>query len=231
MNKNTILKSIFCCICVCAVLSAAFWGVPKRNSYTDSINESGFSDMVYVAGLSERMAVSISERMKTTLNQAPNIVKITPVSKTEHVFYCGYQKVRIIKVYKSETLKENDIILIASDSWRAETLKSLPPMSYGRGFVNFFTEGSVYLAFLSDEIDQLYSKIPVYNPFQDFDRMVVITSVFNYQNIENKIPKTIYSNSTYMLYSEVKDNEFFSTTEIGLAAMEDLKNTVISNYH
>mgnify|MGYP007025194961 FL=1 len=53
--------------------------------------------------------------------------------------------------------------------------------------------------------------------------------VFCYEDIENKIVP-VGEENTYVPYKDVKENEFFCTSEEGMKAWQDLKKNMLDRY-
>ena len=47
---------------------------------------------------------------------------------------------------------------------------------------------------------------------------------------QNNVAAPARKEFTYVRYAEVAENEFFSTTEKGISAMDNLKNVMINQY-
>ena len=95
----------------------------------------------------------------------------------------------------------------------------------GRGFVNIMDTGVEYLVFLTGEVEDLSGDTQVYQLYDD----ALIAPVFCYESRSNEIVPT-NGETTYVLYAEVKNNEFFGEDETAVEAFEQLKETMLEKY-
>ena len=86
--------------------------------------------------------------------------------------------------------------------------------------------GEEYLAFIENQVDGLGERTPIYQVYVEN----AFTPIFSYQEHENKIFET-GSESTYVKYNQVRENEFFAATQKGMDALVRLKNEMIEKYY
>ena len=94
-----------------------------------------------------------------------------------------------------------------------------------RGFVNILREGSDYLVFLLTDSGMENRGLPLY--FLNIDQF--IAPVFCYEDIANTFV-TPAGRTTYVPYTQVKDNEFFAASQAGLDAWSALKQEMLRKY-
>lgn len=86
-------------------------------------------------------------------------------------------------------------------------------------------EGKEYLVFVTEKVRTDSETLPVYRLYSNS----MITPVFCYEDMENVIIP-VGEGPTYVPYSQVKDNEFFSADEEGLEAWNSLKQKMLAAY-
>lgn len=236
MKRRTMLI-----VTVCVVLAAGVFGVVKRQTYTDITKEENYLDKLQVALFPEDMLENTCKIMEKNVEDAPIIFKGEPSGEIEHLFQTGRQKMKVVQVYKGDTIKSGDEIYVYSERW--QLCLGEEPESVERGFINVMKEGKEYLVFLSKQMEEHYLDIPVYKTYQpgDMDENkgevgtasyedFMIAPVFCYENMEHNIPTLVNDENTYVPYSEVRDNEFFGMNENSYVLWEQLKERVLEKY-
>ena len=207
------------------IWTAAFYGIAKRQTYTDVSKNPSYLDNIAVAQLPERIALAQYEDIVSTLPQAPIILKVSAVGPIEHLFRISQQRVRIEEIYRGdENIKVGEEIYLITERWELILYGDIH--SIERGFVNILKEGEEYLVFISEKVKTLKeSPISIYRLVEGS----VITPVFSYSEHENIILE-VDDRSTYVPYKEVKENEFFAVTEETMEMMLGLKEKMMKLY-
>lgn len=208
---------------VLMILAAAVFGVVKRGSYTDITKEENYLEKLHVAELSEQFAIKGCDKLQQELPDCPVILRVEAIGGIEHLFGADRQMVRILEIFKGDGLEKQQEIYLYSDHWRLVLFDDTK--SIERGFVNIMNEGSEYLIFSTGKIDDLEDAVPIYKIYDEN----YITPVFCYEDRTNVIVPT-GEESTYVSYAEVKNNEFFSVSEKGIRAWEQLKEQMLITY-
>lgn len=216
------VKRCFCATILILLLSLCF-GMYKRLSYTDISRGDSYLEHIYVAEMPETYALSECEKLADTLPQAPLIARVTAVKGVEHLSRTSRQLVRVKAVYCGTVLQEGEEIYITYRNWSLSLYGD--PYSMERGFVNILNTGEDYLVFMDKQVDGLGEKTPIYELYGENS----IAPVFSYEEHENTIVETGMEH-TYVLYSQVRENEFFAETPAALDAMEALKEQMITRY-
>lgn len=138
-------------------------------------------------------------------------------------FATSRQKVRVEEVYAGNGLQKGDEIYLTSSQWRI--VVELQPSALECSFVNIMKEGKEYLVFVTEKVRTDSETLPVYRLYSNS----MITPVFCYEDMENVIIP-VGEGPTYVPYSQVKDNEFFSADEEGLEAWNSLKQKMLAAY-
>lgn len=206
------------------ILAAGVFGVVKKQTYTNVTSEKNYLDMVQVALLPEQMAENACKMLEESVPKAPIVLKGKAIGEREFLFHQGRQKIKITQICKGEELQKGDEIYLYSEHWRLNLYDE--PHTVECGFVNIMKEDKEYLVFLSGQVEDYDTTIPVYK-FYEEDLM--ITPMFCYDEMEEKIPE-FDEECTYISYKEVKDNEFFGTSEASYAVWEQLKQTLFAKY-
>ena len=224
MRKRLI--KIYCCAIALAVIAAAAWGISARGSYTDVTSEAGYLDGFVVAEMSEASCAVACEDMYASLDDSPVIVQVTCTGDIEHLFAASQQSVVVDKVFKGEGLSEGDEIYLTSSRWRVIYRDSYMDSLHAieRGFVNILKQDEKYLAFISAKVAESDGR-PVYM-LSDVEN---VAPVFCYEDAQNVIAPVPLGN-TYVPYSDVRDNEFFVTSQESLDMILGLKDEFIQKY-
>lgn len=208
---------------ICVILAAAIFGIVKKESYTNITGEENYLEQLYVAEIPEKLATNACSQMLTELPKVPFVLRVQSVGETEHLFGVSRQKVVVREVYEGNELEGGQEIYIWSRHWRLSLNGDYP--SIERGFVNVMNDGSEYLIFATQEIDVPDEKIPIFELYDDS----MITPMFCYEEKKNVIVETS-GETTYVLYRQVKGNEFFGETEEALNAWKQLKTKMLALY-
>ena len=143
-------------------------------------------------------------------------------------YACVTQKVSVQNVFKGENIKEGDVFEIARAGTRLsmeeDTLYNGMPL-INMGFVNEMIPGKTYLIFLDRKLNT-YSEETIYIQSDKF----ILAPIFCYEDIPN-IPQTSQDiNSTYVSYKQVKDNEFFISSNEANEKIVLMKEQLLSKY-
>lgn len=154
--------------------------------------------------------------LEQELPDVPYILRVSPAGEFENLFATSRQKVQVEEVYAGNGLQKGDEIYLTSSQWRI--VIELQPSALECSFVNIMKEGKEYLVFVTEKVKTNSETLPVYRLYSNS----MITPFFCYEDMENVIIP-IGEGPTYVPYSQVKDNEFFSADEEGLEAWNSLE--------
>ena len=129
----------------------------------------------------------------------------------------------IQEVYAGTGVEQGDEVYITSGHWSLNVDGT--PSSIQRGFVNIMEVGSEYLVFAEDIMEDWKTGTLVVKLYDNF----IIAPMFSYEEHQNVV-MPVSDGSTYVAYKDVKDNEFFATSEEALQIMEGLKRQMLSLY-
>lgn len=206
-----------------AVLAVMIFGIVKRQTYTDVAKQEDYLDRIYVAELSEKMTETQCDMMRQSLPGAAIIIRVEVTGEIEHLFNVDRQKAVIRKIYAGNGLAEDEEIYIFSDHW--QLVIDGDPDSMQRGFVNIMDVGTEYLIFAEAVVETEASDDVFVKVYDDF----IIAPVFCYEDRQNTV-MPVTDDSTYVLYRDVRDNEFFGVTETAIQMMEELKKQMLQLY-
>lgn len=206
-----------------AVLAVMIFGIVKRQTYTDVAKQESYLDRIYVAELSEKITETQCDMMQQSLPGASIIIRVEVTGEIEHLFNVDRQKAVIRKIYAGNGLAEDEEIYIFSDHW--QLVIDGDPDSMQRGFVNIMDVGTEYLIFAEAVVETEASDDVLVKVFDDF----IITPIFCYEDRQNTV-MPVTDDSTYVLYRDVRDNEFFAVTETAIQMMEELKKQMLQLY-
>ena len=201
-------------ICL-VVVGFGLFGVKYRSTYTDLTAQPNYTQDFMVAELSGEMCADACQYAAQELPKSPIIARVTPTEELEPLCRAARQKFQVLQVFKGEGLTPGDTIYIGKEhGW--SILPNSNPSSLEYGYTNAPQPGREYLVFLSGqaEIVDGFPTIPFFC-YEDFGTMEVVpTDGFG----------------TYVPYSQVSGNEFFSTTQEGLEMMLELKHSLLEQY-
>lgn len=212
------------CVILLIVIVVTAFGILEKRTYTDIAEDKSYLDEIYVAQLPENICLDEAENLSKSLPQAPVILRVSVLGDVEHIGGTSRQLVKVEEVYKGMDLKVGQEIYITCSRWSLSLYSE--PYSLERGFVNIMKVGEEYLAFIENQVDGLGERTPIYQVYVEN----AFTPIFSYQEHENKIFET-GSESTYVKYNQVRENEFFAATQKGMDALVRLKNEMIEKYY
>ena len=196
-------------------------GVFTRQSYTDIRDTEDYLEHLYVAEIPDNILME-DNLFSSKLSSAPLILRVEILKDVEHLYGTSQQLVCVKEVYCGDKIATGDEIYITSTGWRLILDYEIDIIE--RKFVNIPQVGHDYLVFLSDEIAS-FNTVSVYKLYED----IPIAPVFSYSDHPHTIAPT-NGESTYVPYTAVRDNEFFTETEIGYQMLIKLKNNLIQTY-
>ena len=224
-------KHAFLLLVAVLFAAAAVFGLYHRQSYTDVTAEPNYLDRLVVGEMPQNIGVDVCRMMRAELPTAKLIVRVTPVAEPENHFHMSQQKVAVKEIFAGSGLSVGDEIYLTAENWQVVAQARERPLSLNWHYVNVLRVGEDYLAFLKGYEGLTWQDIPVYY-LRDRENMVTIAPVFCYGEIDNvcAVPKGGASGGTYVPYAEVRDNEFFGTTDATVEAWEELKVEMLARY-
>lgn len=218
------MKLRWCFYATLLVLAGcACFGVVKRGTYTDITRDNTYLDEIHVAQIPEELCVSECERLAEELPSVSEVVRVTPLKGVEHLAGTSRQLVRVDEVYQGTALEEGEEIYVTFYRWSLSL--SDEPFSIERGFVNVMDTEEAYLLFLEGQADGLGEQTPVYRLYGES----VIAPVFSYKEHDDRSADMVLG-STYVLYGQVRENEFFGVSQAALDALAELKRKMLERY-
>lgn len=207
---------LFCCI-------LGGFGVIKKDSYTNIIDDEEYLNSLYVAEITEDFASSECKKLREELPECMYVLRVKAVEPVDYCYGTGRQRVRILKIYQGSNIQLEDEIFITSPRWSLildDEVKSIE-----RGFVNVLREDQEYLIFCTSKVDSLDKDVPTYQLYSE----TYVAPVFCYSELDNVIVEP-GDMGTYVPYKEVRNNEFFACTEVGLQVLQSLKQELLIMY-
>ena len=173
--------------------------------------------------LPEELCIGACRSMAQELPASPIILRVSPTDEIEHHFGRSVQRVTVSQVFAGEELAVGDEFYLTCVRWSVFVRSD--GQAIERGFVNILREGSDYLVFLLTDSGMANRGLPLY--FLNIDQF--IAPVFCYEDIANTFV-TPAGRTTYVPYTQVKDNEFFAASQAGLDAWSALKQEMLRKY-
>lgn len=211
------------------VVGFGLFGVKYRSTYTDLTAQPDYAQNFSVAELPDNLCADACQYAAQELPKSPIIARVTPIDELEPLYRASRQKFQVLQVFEGEGLTPGDTIYIGKEhGWCV--LPNSTPSSLEYGFSNVPQPGREYLVFLSGEVEIVdgFPTIPTYL-MPDFAR-VTPTPIFCYEDFGTMEVVPCDGFGTYVPYSQVSGNEFFSTTQEGLEMLLELKHTLLEQY-
>lgn len=216
-------QKLLLALIVCVYLAAMAFGIVKKQTYTDLAGQENYLELIEVAEITEDLAKIACTAMSKSLPSAPIILRVEVTGEIDHLFTVDRQRAVIRQVYAGDGLETGEEIYVFSRHWQL-ALGGYHD-SIERGFVNVMEVGTEYLVFAEAVNEEVGTAIPSVKMYDDF----FITPVFCYEERQNVIAP-VTGDTTYVPYKDVKDNEFFATSEEALQIIETLKSQMLSFY-
>lgn len=220
-------KYIFPAAVLLLVVGFGMFGWSNRKTYTDITGQPNYLEQFAVAEMPEEICISACRELEKTLPNSPIIARVTSLSELESQFGIYLLRFRIEELYAGESLSVDDEIWVGRQS-RGLIVEREGGRYLECGFVNVPRKGMEYLIFLSGRSVSNGGRRIFF--FQEFSDMVAPVPMFCYEDNQNNVVVEPDGVSTYVAYSEVAFNEFFATTQVGLDAMERVKDKMMVLY-
>ena len=218
------------------VASVGYAGV-TRSSITDYTAQENWQECFQVGQIPEELWETNCALMKEYLPQAPYILRVEVLGDLEIMHGINQQKVKVTHIYAGEGIREGQEFYLYADGWRVvvRSVKSIE-----RNFINVLEVGREYLVFLEEEMETLDSPLPVYSCYDEvWDTSngsgekvcdFYVSPIFSYDYKESVAIQPSTDMNTYVPYTQVKDNEFFGTTQKSIELWEQLKAEMLQKY-
>lgn len=219
------MKKIIRLITVLLITGGAAFGVSQKRTYTNLTMQPDMMDYFKVAEFPEEIAEPVCSDMKEVLPASDIILRVRGTGKRKYSFLGNFiQLVQVEEVYKGDDIEIHDEIYLYRETWQISFTGGV--QSVELGFSNYIRAGKEYLVFIDNKVDSYEGENHVYQLLE-----TTIAPVFCYESFENKII-TIpdESETTYIDYSKVDDNEFFVTTEKVLETFMQMKAYLLEFY-
>lgn len=206
------------------LLAVMVFGMIKRQTYTDVLKQDDYLEWLEIAELPESMADFTCSRMSREMPMAPIILRVEVTGEIDYKMHAGRQKAVIREIYAGEEPKVGEEIYLYSERWHI--ILNGYPDSIERGFVNILEVGTEYLVFADEVFEDWETGISVVSVY---DGGFVITPVFCYEERQNVVLPTS-GDTTYVPYKDVRNNEFFATSEEAMQKIVQMKKQMLSLY-
>lgn len=221
------------------IVAAVVCGGVTRSAITDYTSEDNWQEHFLVPEMSEARMPKACELARKYLPSAPYILRVEVLGDLETGFYISQQRVKVVHVYAGEGLEVGDEFYLYGQGGGVSFTE---PKSIQWGYVNIMDVGREYLVFLEAEVDTLDSSTPVYQYYrnigEDTDKdgelervgSMLIEPIFCYDHKDNVAVEPESKQHTGVPYSQVKNNEFFGTTQETIDLWEELKAEMLQRY-
>lgn len=210
-------------ITVVMICGCAIWGGVEKQSYSQILEEENYLNNFQVAEFPDELIQDVAEDMRNSLPESEYIIKVMSTGKTRNIFKCYMQEVIVEKIYRGEGIEENEKIYIMKPGWQYY----FDDMTVNMGFVNRMERNEEYLVFLNERADSSLDKEVDHEVYYLNDD--IISPVFCYNEKENVIVET-GNESRYVDYIEVKNNEFFLSSQDAIDIMLEIKQEMLKKY-
>ena len=219
-------------------LLALGFGLVNRSGYTDANRDRKLMELAYTSALSDETLKMSLARLESgdpnngvpALLDAPNILAVRCEALSTFRYRSMTQKVSVVKVFRSESLSPGDKLEVVrsrgvssmEDRYAQPELRGRCGISFG--YVNEMIPGKTYLVFLDHEIDSARDESIWY--FLDN----LVTAQFCYEEIPNKPVELISEEVHAAYYADIRENEFFLTSEEAIERMLALKTSLLQKF-
>lgn len=221
---KTVIGRLLLILTLCAFLAAMTFGIVKRQTYKDTLKQEDYLDQLLVGALWEEYLEHQCTNIQQSLPDAPIILRVEAVGEIEHLFGVDRQRVMIREIYAGEGLTAGEEVYLFSGKWQLSLDGYYDSLE--RGYVNILEVGTEYLVFAEEVLKDLRGDL---SAIRMHDQEILISPVFCYEECQNVIVPVI-GDTTFVPYKDVKNNEFFVTSEKVLEMMEELKSKMLSLY-
>ena len=220
---KTVIGRLLLILTLCVFFAAMAFGIVKRQTYKDTLKQEDYLDQLLVGALWEEYLEHQCANIQQSLPEAPIILRVETVGEIEHLFGVDRQRVVIRQVYAGEGLEAGEEYYLFSGKWQLSLDGYYDSLE--RGLVNILEVGTEYLIFAEEVLEDLEGDLSAVKTYDDF----TICPVFCYEERQNAIIPVL-GDTTFVPYKDVKNNEFFVTSEKVLEMMEELKSKMLSLY-
>ena len=219
-------------------LAALGFGMVNRIGYTDANRDRKIMETAYTSALSDEMLTLQLARLEKgdatqglpALLDTPNILAVRCEARSTFRYRSMTQKVSVVKVFRSETLSPGDELEVVrsrnlskgEDSYSAPEVRGR--FGFGTGYVNEMIPGKTYLVFLDHELDSVRDESIWFFPD------TLLTAQFCYEEIPNKPVELTDEDVRVAYYEEIKENEFFLTSEEAIERMLSFKTSLLHEF-
>ena len=200
-------------ITILMLIPAIIVGIIGKCSYTNHNNLSYYT----VATIDEELLSFVYHSKEDIQESSSYILKVKCTSDTQFSFKLTYQEAEVIEVYKGkDKMQKGNMIRISPVS----SCIFSDDNSINMGFVNEMEKGKEYLVMLGEEKSSLELKQSIYPTVE-----CMITMIFAYDEIENKVAK-----EGYVPYTEVESSEVFADSQEAIDLFEQMKTELLEKY-
>jgi len=157
------------------------------------------------------------------VNESSYILAVECTGDLNFYYKSTTQPVRVINVFKGDDIQPGEEIeIVRSNTIYFKTLDGGEYNSINIGFTNEMNVGEYYLIFIGDKInnsDNIYGQIGF-----------VIAHIYSYSEHYNTVAELREDDTTYVLYDDVKDNEFFLMEESENETITYIKEYLFDKY-
>lgn len=209
-----------CSILVAAALFIAIIiGIIYRQSYTNITAQpnplENFSVALWDVNIGPPDFIDL---LRDELPESNFIIRVKSLGQIEYLFKAKKQLVEVLEVYKGDEIEVGDVI------WVAGGPLFFDGMTANMGFVNVMEPNQEYLIFLEEKLESMNKKEVVYG-VPGF----IISPIFSYNDYDHEL-LSVSEGNRYVPYKEVKNNEFFVSSEEALQALMNLKHDLLQLY-
>ena len=203
-------------------------GLYYKSSYRDYNQMETPLDEFAIALLGDDLFEPQLECMKNYLDSSNIIIAARCEEKFRFRYSCTTQEVSVVKVFRGEGMKAGDVLDIVRDSSLISSddrTRINGKLQINLGFVNEMIPGKTYLLFMEGIVPN-YTSETIYSLSDRF----IIAPIFCYEDIKNIPNPIVDDNFRFTDYDNVKNNEYFITSEEADKKIREFKKEVLSKY-
>ncbi len=207
------------------IIAALIYGLVNKKSLRTEKQLKNDMDDFYVGAFPDEMMDNTVTRYKKELeNSSHYILLVECLEDMRFEYSSATQKVRVKRIFKGEGINVGDEVNVVKIGFTFFSEEGMPK-SMNMSFAGEMIKNKEYLVFL-DQKTAVNGMIPVMMSPEGFPVQPIFSTEFNTVGWH----ESAIEGSTFVKYSDVKNEEFFLMSEDSVEKWMDLKKELIGRY-
>ena len=220
-----IKKTLVCFIIIFFVLLGI--GLYVKSTYMNFNEETEPLSNFTVGIITDDMLSYQLENFKENLDSSNIIIAARCIDEPEFRYKTITQKVVITQIFKGSGIGVGDEIEISRSGnsiyWNSDDGSD---NAINLGYVNVMKQGEVYLIFLDGRVQNNYDDNIIYKTGDKF----AMAPIFCYTDLQTYSTEPMYEDYSVAWYEDVKDSEFFVSSDVDIEKLLNFKKEIIEKY-